>query len=136
MYDAPKIIIGILIFLVIMTFPIWYNAFSGSDIEVPDPVIKTAGMPGMDTCVKDAAYMKTQHMDLLNKWRDDVVRDNDRVFVADDGRKFNKSLSHTCLDCHSNKADFCDKCHLYMEVDPYCWECHLQTEQMQPKEVE
>ena len=26
------------------------------------------------------------------------------------------SLSNTCLDCHSNKAEFCDRCHNYASV--------------------
>ena len=43
---------------------------------------------------------------------------------ADPKRKaFVMSLSNTCLDCHSNKADFCDKCHNYASVRPYCWDC-------------
>ena len=28
------------------------------------------------------------------------------------------SLSNTCLDCHSNKAEFCDNCHTYASVKP------------------
>jgi hypothetical protein len=40
------------------------------------------------------------------------------------------SLSNTCLDCHSNKAEFCDRCHNYASVSPYCWDCHIDN----PKE--
>ena len=29
-----------------------------------------------------------------------------------------------CLDCHSNTAEFCDRCHDYASVRPYCWHCH------------
>ena len=32
-----------------------------------------------------------------------------------------------CLDCHKNKSNFCDKCHDYMGVKPYCWECHADN---------
>ena len=35
------------------------------------------------------------------------------------------SLTNTCLGCHSNKAQFCDQCHNYLEVTPYCWDCHV-----------
>jgi hypothetical protein len=31
----------------------------------------------------------------------------------------------TCLECHSNKTKFCDQCHNYLDVQPYCWDCHL-----------
>ena len=28
------------------------------------------------------------------------------------------SLTRTCMDCHSNKAEFCDRCHNYLAVRP------------------
>jgi hypothetical protein len=34
-------------------------------------------------------------------------------------------LTHTCLNCHSNKSAFCDACHHYMAVTPNCWDCHV-----------
>jgi hypothetical protein len=35
------------------------------------------------------------------------------------------SLTNTCItQCHSNKAKFCDRCHDYMNVQPWCWDCH------------
>ncbi len=129
MYDSGKVIIGILIFLFFMTSPLWYNLALGSG-ETPNPVIQTQGEPGRDKCVLDAAYMKDKHMAVLNDWRDKVVRQEERVFRAEDGRKFNMSLSKTCLNCHSNKTEFCDRCHNYASVDPYCWKCHLTPEDL------
>jgi len=41
------------------------------------------------------------------------------------------SLQNGCMTCHSNKKKFCDECHNYMAVVPYCWDCHIQ-----PKEKE
>jgi hypothetical protein len=38
-----------------------------------------------------------------------VVRNAEREFVNPEGKTFNMSLSNTCLDCHSNKAEFCDR---------------------------
>jgi hypothetical protein len=38
--------------------------------------------------------MRTSHMQLLNEWRNAVVRDADRMYVGKDGRKFNMSLSN------------------------------------------
>ena len=60
-----------------------------------------------------------------HRWRDDVVRSGERVFVASDGRRFEKSLDPTCLGCHENKAAHCDRCHGYLDVSPYCWDCHV-----------
>jgi len=30
------------------------------------------------------------------------------------------------MHCHSNKKKFCDECHNYMAVKPFCWDCHIQ----------
>ena len=32
----------------------------------------------------------------------------------------------SCMSCHSNKDEFCDRCHDYLAVKPYCWECHVE----------
>lgn len=127
MQDKSKIIIGLLIFLAIITFPIWYNLAGGKATYRPDLKYVTDA----EECVAPADYMTSNHMDLLNEWRDEVVRDKDRVYMAFNGNKYDKSLTNTCLDCHSNKADFCDKCHDYMSVDPYCWDCHIIPEEVQ-----
>jgi hypothetical protein len=74
-------------------------------------------------------YMKMEHMQLLNEWRDTVVRDAKRIFVNSSGKEFNMSLTNTCLDCHEEKAEFCDKCHNYASVSPYCWECHIDPKE-------
>jgi len=70
-------------------------------------------------------------MDLLNQWRDDVVRRADRIHVGRDGKEYDKSLSRTCMSCHSNKTEFCDRCHNYAAVAPYCWECHVEPREVQ-----
>jgi hypothetical protein len=129
MYDSGKIITGIIVFLVIMTFPVWYNTAIGDPSIKPD--IKLPAAEGQQECVKSASYMRTFHMDLLNDWRDEVVRNGGRYFTASSGKKYEMSLSNTCIDCHSNKADFCDQCHNYLAVDPYCWDCHVDPELME-----
>jgi hypothetical protein len=121
MYDAGKVIGGLIIFLALVTSPIWYNMASGKADIPPDPKIVTTEKE----CVMPADYMRADHMDLLNNWRDDVVRRSNRLHVAHNGREFDKSLTNTCMSCHPNKADFCDACHNYSAVDePDCFECH------------
>ncbi len=135
MYDAGKIIAGLVILVGIVTFPIW-GSFGDSDVK-PTPVVKVAG-----TCVESAEYMRANHMQLLNDWRNEVVRDGNRVYVSKEyGTKFDKSLSSTgtsaagsgekksCMSCHSNKKEFCDSCHDYTSVKPYCWECHIEPKE-------
>jgi hypothetical protein len=36
MYDGGKIIIGLIIFVVLVSIPVWYNAATGSTDYVPD----------------------------------------------------------------------------------------------------
>lgn len=129
MNDKGKIIAGLVIFIVIVTFPFWYNL--GKAAPAPEPLLtETAKAAG--ECVLPKAEIKTEHMQLLDVWRDTVVRDGHRIYVNAKGKKFDMSLSNTCLDCHSNKKDFCDRCHTYASVDPYCWDCHIDN----PKESE
>jgi hypothetical protein len=121
MRDRGTILTGLVIFLALATFPIWYNLVAGEESRPPEIV-----RPAQGECVRDARVMKTEHMQLLMDWRDEVVRDNDRIFTADDGKQYYKSLSGTCMNCHANKDEFCDRCHDYLHVKPYCWDCHVE----------
>lgn len=132
MFDAGKVIAGLIVFLVLVTAPLWYGALSGRSGEVPQlelaaGLTDSAGrvLPDLH-CVRDTVSMRAGHMDLLNQWRDDVVRQGERIYTAADGRRFVMSLQNTCLGCHHNKAEFCDRCHDYMSVKPYCWQCHVE----------
>ena len=124
MYDARKIIIGLVIFLCLVTFPVWYVLASEIAASVPELEIVTAE----ENCVESVPYMRAKHMDLLNDWRQSVVREGDRTYISSSGREYNKSLTGTCLECHSNKAEFCGRCHDYAGVKPSCWGCHIVPE--------
>lgn len=126
MYDSGKIILGLLIFLVLITFPIWYNVAGGK--ATYKPVLEPAAKGTQ--CVADSVWMRDHHMDLLDDWRETVVREGKRLHKGIDGKLYDMSLTHTCLDCHQDKSQFCDKCHNYLSVEPYCWDCHVD-----PKEV-
>jgi hypothetical protein len=80
-----------------------------------------------------AEYMRDNHMELLNIWREDVVRKGDRTFTTVSGKKFEMSLTKTCIHCHSNKTEFCDQCHNYLGVSPYCWDCHVDPPKLEIK---
>ena len=83
-------------------------------------------------CVADTAFMRSNHMTLLNDWRFEVVREGKRIYTSNNHKNFDMSLTKTCLNCHSNAAQFCDQCHSYIGVSPYCWDCH--SEQLHPNE--
>ncbi len=125
MYDSGKIIAGLLVFTAIIAYPFIHSV--GTDIVKPEPKINTPVIQQMAVkrCVESKEFMKAEHMQLLNNWRDAVVREGNRVYVASDGKHYNMSLQNTCMHCHSNKKEFCDTCHNYMAVKPYCWDCHI-----------
>lgn len=176
MYDGGKIITGLVIALVILTFPVWWNLGSAMP-PAPDPVLapnaKAAGK-----CILPKDQMKTTHMQILDNWRNAVVRDSERFMVwnptpaevapellvveeahkavADSvieippfgpvrdlvyqdkqqfktgqGVMLEMSLQNTCMNCHTSKKEFCDQCHNYTAVSPFCWDCHVA-----PKEKE
>ena len=124
MKDRNKILAGLAVFMAVITFPFWFNL--GKAAPAPELEL-TAKAKAAKTCVMPTEYMTAEHMQLLDVWRHNVVRNGERMFVNAEGKLFNMSLSNTCLDCHSNKAEFCDRCHNYASVRPYCWDCHIDN---------
>jgi len=121
MYDASRILPGLGAFLVLVTYPIWRGVATGQDARAPELVKPVEATE----CVREARDMRRSHMQLLLTWRDEVVREDRREYVADSGHHYDKSLTGTCLRCHADKAGFCDRCHQYLQVTPHCWECHV-----------
>ena len=128
MYDASKIVAGLAVFVLLATAPLWYNAISAAPPDAPE---LQQPPNGSTECVEATDYMRANHMDLLDQWRDTVVRDDVRTYTSKAGKEYTMSLSDTCLDCHSKKEQFCDACHTYSAVDPYCWGCHVIPEEAQ-----
>ena len=130
MNDKNKIITGLILFFAFVAFPFWYNM--GKAAPVPEPKLTEKAKLAKE-CVMPKESMRAVHMQLLDTWRDSVVRGTDRVYINENGKKFTMSLSSgddSCMGCHSNKAEFCDKCHDYASVREYCWDCHIEP----PKE--
>ncbi len=124
MYDGGKIIPGLVIFALFLTFPFWVNM--GKAAPAPKPKLPKTEK----RCVESKEFMRAEHMKLLNQWRDWALRDGKRVYVGYWGRKFNISLQNTCIkQCHTEKKEFCDQCHNYVAVKPYCWDCHYVPEE-------
>ena len=118
MYDGSKVIPGLIIFVALMAFPVLKNMGNAG------PVPKPEKPKGLKECVKPTEFMRTSHMELLMDWRDEVLRDDNRKPVEVAGKKYEKSLMVGCLNCHQDKKKFCDECHTYAAVKPYCWDCH------------
>ena len=207
MNDKPAILVGLVIFLAVAVFPIWYTLGAASifsvdvsppDLEAPAGALKfsaawSGGDPSMsdlggvfeshdlpslsagaqlvalpqgdkwrlvdrqrrylilrdgdqgtlqvyDGCVEEAAAMQANHMELLLQWREGVVRQGDVSRVEINDQSYAKSLTETCMACHTDRQKFCYRCHQYANTLPAwpardssvaqggirCWNCHLQ----------
>lgn len=121
MGDRGWILGGLVVFLGLVTFPVWYNLATGATPKRPE--LGRAAEPREPFGSVDE--MRRSHMDLLMDWRDKVVRRQERRVVGLDGKAYSISLTGTCLGCHASKAEFCDRCHDYASVTLTCWGCHI-----------
>jgi hypothetical protein len=130
LYNWRMIIAGIVVFLVAVTFPLWYSG--GKSVSPPELKLDTPAIQQLKEkrCVEPTPFMRASHMKLLDTLRDGVVRKGKRTYTAADGRVFQASLTGTCLECHSNKKQFCDRCHDYSGSKPACWVCHIIPEEI------
>ena len=69
--------------------------------------------------------MRANHPALLDRWRNEVVREGRREYRSSTGGTHVMSLTGTCLRCHGGRAAFCNRCHDYAGVNETCWECHV-----------
>ena len=138
MNDKPVILVGLLVGLGVLTFPFWYTLSAARTAGPPDLELPV----GRPHCVEDVSYMKAHHMELLEQWREAVVREGKCRYASKTyGESYTMSLTKTCLDCHSSRERFCDRCHDYMNVQSSrlfplvasgdgksasvgCWDCH------------
>lgn len=130
LYDRGKIIAGIAVFVIAVTFPFWYG--KGTAVAPPKLDLDTPAIAELAEkhCVEDTAWMRANHMKLLDVWRDSVVRQGNRTYIAKNGKSFEMALTGNCLQCHSNKDRFCDRCHDYVGVKPTCFNCHIIPEEI------
>ncbi len=150
MYKGGKIIASLIIFVAFLSFPFFYNmgkANAGPDIDLNTPAIQALA-PADQQCVESPEFMKANHMQLLNQWREAAVRDGQSVYINSQGKSFEISLQDTCLKCHSTEAEkaaqtgvannpatknvspqFCASCHDYSAVKPLCWNCHFEPKE-------
>ena len=124
MYDSGKIIPGLAVFVLLITFPIWYNKLVGNAGAVPvkDPnlskeMLQGANFPNGQSHLP-AEEMRAKHMEVLKGIHVTAKGYN----AVKDGQKPTMS----CLACHGgSKEKFCDSCHAYASVKiPDCWACH------------
>jgi hypothetical protein len=123
MNSKRNVVIGLILLLLIVIFPFLYNFAVKGSAEAPELELPK----GETRCVEDKDFMMAHHMQLLNEWRDAVVRRGEKTYRSQAfGDTYDMSLNDTCMKCHSNRENFCDRCHNYADVQPYCWECHFE----------
>ncbi len=129
LYHGRYILPALAVFLAVVTMPVWRGAVArGSGFQSPPN-------PEGQRCIEPKGVMRAGHMRLLVRWRDEVVRNDQRSYIASDGQVWEKSLVKTCLKCHgpvdgsgrsTSAATACDECHNYVNAKLDCWNCHLK----------
>jgi len=127
MRDTGMVVLGLAAFAGLVTGPVWYGLGRGAG--APPELEKPVEGP---RCVEATPFMRARHMELLDRWRQAVVRRDEHVYVAADGRRHAMSLTGTCLRCHAEPAKFCDRCHAYAGVEAVCWDCHQKRKRGSP----
>lgn len=126
MYDSGKIILGLAVFVLLITFPIWHNNLLGTGGAAPvkDPnltpeMVQGAAFPNGQTH-PTAQEMRATHMKVLQG-----IHTTAKNYVPG---KDEKKPTMICLACHGgSKEKFCDSCHAYASVKtPDCWACHTK----------
>ena len=78
LYDGWKIIVGLIIGIGLLSYPFWPTA-GKLGAKTPEPEL-TAKAKEAKECVEPKSYIKTEHMKLLDEWRQDAVRDANRIY--------------------------------------------------------
>lgn len=124
MYNRGWVIAGIMAFVGAAAFPVYWYAVTP---HTPFPDLE---LPATEKqCIESLAYMRTNHMRLLQAWRIAVVRDHLFIYTAANGKRFEMNLHRTCMRCHTSRERFCKRCHDYNGVSLPCWDCHVAPNQ-------
>ena len=102
--------------LVVLFSPLGYSVLSAvlAPRATPSPAFLERPDPEHENCVRETAYMRFHHWELLRSVREEVVRYGERGEL---GLK-------KCRECHKSRERFCDRCHGAVSLHPDCWGCH------------
>jgi hypothetical protein len=125
MYDSGKIIPGLAVFVLLITFPFWYNKLvcnvGAAPVKNPNlskEMLQGANFPNGQRHLP-AAEMRAKHMNVLQG-----IHTTAKSYVSG---KDEKKPTMSCIGCHGAKEQFCDSCHAYASVKaPDCWTCHTK----------
>lgn len=107
----------------LLTVTLLAGSAGAGDWKTPLPKVPAKG----ENCVRDTAFMRSNHMELLLHQRDDTVHR---------GVRPKKTAFNECLVCHAvqgadakpvtfkDPKHFCRVCHDYAAVSIDCFSCH------------
>lgn len=81
MYKNRRIIAGIIIFVAILVIPFLYNwgkSNKGPEINLNT---RTINQLAAKQCIEPTAWMRANHMKLLDQWRNEFVRDGKQFML-------------------------------------------------------
>jgi hypothetical protein len=126
MTNKATVMLGLLLFLIVATFPLWYDWFVGNPRYRPEPELPV----NKKKCIEDKQMISIWHSDILVQWRNATVRDAKQMYLSNTyGNRIYMNLTESCMTCHSNKTRFCDRCHAYVATTPNCWDCHVDKQE-------
>ncbi len=122
MGDKGKILFGLSVFVILVTFPFWSRLAAAGD---PQPGRPELEYPGRRHGLRGRhAVHDGQPHESPEPVAGRPGPDGESEYISSTGETYTKSLTKTCLNCHENRDDFCTRCHDYADVQPTCWECH------------
>ena len=123
--DKGKWTAALVLFVLVVLSPFFVAFGTGSGGGERPALAKPEG----EECVEATDFMRESHMALLDDWRDEVVRSANRGYESSlpSKKRYEMSLTRTCLSCHTDTTQFCDSCHGYVGVEVYCWDCHVDS---------
>ena len=117
--NGPVLLASILV--VILLIPFGYSLVRGVAAQGDEPPERPDPQKYGTSCVVDEARgiitnedMRFRHWELLRGIREDVVRYGKRGDVG----------LYMCQNCHTNREQFCDRCHQATSLTPDCFDCH------------
>jgi hypothetical protein len=118
--NTDRNVIALIAVGVIILFPLVYSIAGyvfGQGDSAPRPFLAGPATE-YENCVRETAYMRFHHWELLREIREEYVRHGIRGEIRLD----------RCRECHPNRERFCNECHDAVSLKPDCWGCHYYPE--------
>jgi len=110
--------VAVLVFVLVIIAPFGYSVVRPVFTQGSSTDEVFLDIPDEGECVRETAYMRYHHMDLLKEVREDVIRNGIRGEISVNG----------CRECHTYRGQFCNQCHEAVTLHVDCFGCHYYPE--------